>query len=667
MTRLARRRRLRVFGASGTALLLSVGVVVALTVAGGAPRAAANPAGAAPKVYLTGNTGNGGLVRALSLGAVESGGAGSAGITGIPPGAAVGPVAMNITATFALIGTSTDAGSFQVSAVAVNTGAVAGQPTALNATPIGIAANPTNAGSAFVLLSSGEVDEIQIGVTNPTAQVVASLPGDIGDQLRVTPRSIAVSPDGATVYVGWGDRGGYGVDAIDVASQQVTGQWFAAAVDFPRVADLAVAPNGKQIFGVETDGFTASAAFAVSTPIHTGQAASWSTALQSIASPVPLANGRALTVSPDGTRIYVGGTSGNNGSSVVVSLLAVPVGVSKAGTPQGSRPVAMATNSDGVGGLSGLAASPDGGTLLAAGVDSTSGHAEIAPLRLPSLQVVASATVFSNFGSTDTPQDIAITPDQAPVAQIVAPSAVQVGQTITFDASSSTVAFGAVNSFSWNFGDGSGLSAPSSEVVSHSYAAPGTYQVTVTETDSAGTSIPPAVASFSVNGPGQTPYRRADPSARTSFTVSVTTTPTTNSTPTTSTPGTTGTTNTTTPTHGSTTTTTVKGHAPGTPTLILNPAVGSPGTIVTVTGHGFRPNKPVTVSWTVSTGSVVITADAHGNLPPRTLLILTPDVLGPRDARASSSPPATAPFLVVPSTSEPGGDNAGLLFRSEGP
>jgi hypothetical protein len=153
-----------------------------------------------------------------------------------------------------------------------------------------------------------------------------------------------------------------------------------------------------------------------------------------------------------------------------------------------------------------------------------------------------------------------------------------------------------------------------------------------------------------------------------------TTGPPTTSTPTTtnsttSTPTTTGSTTTsTTQQNGSTTTTTVKGQrTPGAPTLVLNPAVGPPGTIVTVTGHGFRPNTPVTVSWTVSTGSVVITADQHGNLPPRSLLILTPDVLGPRFARASSSPPATAPFLVVPSTSEPGGDNAGLLFRSEGP
>ena len=42
---------------------------------------------------------------------------------------------------------------------------------------------------------------------------------------------------------------------------------------------------------------------------------------------------------------------------------------------------------------------------------------------------------------------VVVTPDQAPVAKISAPSAVQVGQAITFDASSSTVAFGAVNSF----------------------------------------------------------------------------------------------------------------------------------------------------------------------------------------------------------------------------
>jgi hypothetical protein len=124
---------------------------------------------------------------------------------------------------------------------------------------------------------------------------------------------------------------------------------------------------------------------------------------------------------------------------------------------------------------------------------------------------------------------------------------------------------------------------------------------------------------------------------------------------------------TTTTVSGHSTTSTVAGHHVGSvPTLVLNPGVGPPGTIVTVTGTGFRPSTAVTVAWSTSTGSVVIAADSHGNLPPTQFDILTPDVLGPRFAEASSTPQAVAPFLVVPSDSEPGGDNAGLLFRSEG-
>jgi hypothetical protein len=88
---------------------------------------------------------------------------------------------------------------------------------------------------------------------------------------------------------------------------------------------------------------------------------------------------------------------------------------------------------------------------------------------------------------------------------------------------------------------------------------------------------------------------------------------------------------------------------------------------VTVTGTGFPANQHVTVFWSVSTGAVEITADIHGDLPPTSLAILTPDVLGPRYAETSSRPRAAAPFLVVPDNSEPGGDSASLLFRSEGP
>ena len=86
-----------------------------------------------------------------------------------------------------------------------------------------------------------------------------------------------------------------------------------------------------------------------------------------------------------------------------------------------------------------------------------------------------------------------------------------------------------------------------------------------------------------------------------------------------------------------------------------------------MTGTGFPHNTPITVSWSLSTGSVVIQSDNNGNLPATPLDILTPDILGPRFATASSTPQATAPFLVVPGDSEPGGNDASFLFRSEGP
>jgi hypothetical protein len=42
-------------------------------------------------------------------------------------------------------------------------------------------------------------------------------------------------------------------------------------------------------------------------------------------------------------------------------------------------------------------------------------------------------------------------------------------------------------------------------------------------------------------------------------------------------------------------------------------------------------------------------------------------VLGPRVAEAIGYPTATANFLVVPGSAEPGGEDASPLFRSEGP
>ena len=84
-----------------------------------------------------------------------------------------------------------------------------------------------------------------------------------------------------------------------------------------------------------------------------------------------------------------------------------------------------------------------------------------------------------------------------------------------------------------------------------------------------------------------------------------------------------------------------------------------------VSGSGFPKDKLVTIAWSLSTGSVVVRTNARGQLTA-TLILLVPDVLGPRSADAVGYK-ARAPFLVVPNTTQPGGSDANPIFRTEGP
>ncbi len=632
-------------------MALAVGLVVAIGLTAGAPRAAANPSGASPAVYVAGVGPNSGEVGTLTLAGIKGGGATSTILSGL--GVTVGPVAVNATATTAVVGYTPTAQTFQpaprVAVINVATGGVTGSVPVL-ATPIGFAMDPANPDLAWVLAETAAdpaIEEINIGVTPPTVTTLTTTFDG-----PVTPTSIAISPNGATLFVGGEKDDTYVIDSIPIAhSTDIT------PVDGPgkallEIVDLAVAPDGQHLFAVANsleggDGHAYS--YSISATGALDPVPAWTQPLTS-ASPIQVPN--ALTVNPGGQTVYIAGN--NDGSSGLQAFDA------NTGSPTGNATIPIA----GGGTPTGISVSPDESRLIVLGNTITAtgatGPSVLYPVSLPSLAVGPPTTL--PFTDTTGPEDIAMTPDQAPVASFTA-SIAQAGAATTFNAGTSTVAYGSVTSFAWNFGDGN-TSTTGSPTVSHTYAAAGTYTVSVTETDSAGTTNPPAVGgtSFAIDSAGQTAFRRADSSAQAVHAVSIPLTPP----PATTT--TTAATTTTTTTSGHHVSSTPPGkHVGGTPTLVLNPAVGPPGTVVTVTGTGFQPNAPVTISWSVSTGSVVVTANAHGDLPPSELFILIPDVLGPRFADASSNPQATAPFLVVSGSTEPGGDDAAIVYRSEGP
>lgn len=96
-------------------------------------------------------------------------------------------------------------------------------------------------------------------------------------------------------------------------------------------------------------------------------------------------------------------------------------------------------------------------------------------------------TVTDDTGASDsagTSADIAEQPvNQPPVADANGPYSGTAGVAITFDGSGSTDPDGSIVDYSWDFGDGSTGSGPTP---SHTYAAEGTYHVTLQVSDDAG-------------------------------------------------------------------------------------------------------------------------------------------------------------------------------------
>ena len=366
---------------------------------------------------------------------------------------------------------------------ATNTG---GTPIAVGSGPFAVAITPDGKTAYVVNSSANTVTPIN------TATKTGGTPITVGSK----PIGIAITPDGATAYVA--NLGANTVTPITVATNTAGTPITVGSAPF----GIAITPDGASAYVANAGANTIS-------PI--------TVATNTAGTPITVGNGPiGIAITPDGVSAYVANlgdvpftgntTLGSTSVSGISSTARLTQGMTVTGTgiPEGTT-IAAPPGSNSIT-LSQAATKTATGVELAAWEPST-----VTPVSLATQTAGTAISVATSFDA-----EPAITPDQAPVASFTV-SAAAAGSATSFDASASTVAYGTITSYAWDFGDGN-TATTSTPTTTHTYATAGTYAATLTETDSAGTSTTQVFT-------GQTMSRNGGPSAQTIRTVPVTSAP----------------------------------------------------------------------------------------------------------------------------------------------
>jgi YVTN family beta-propeller protein len=347
---------------------------------------------------------------------------------------------------------------------------LAGSPIPVGAEPWGVAITP-DAKTAYVANEkSNTLTPINV------AKNTAGTPIPVGQQ----PNEVAIAPNGKTVYVS--DYASNAVTPVDVATN-TSGNPIIVG-NHPE--NIAITPDG-------TTAYVANFGSNNVTPINLAN--------NTPGTPIKVGKGpTAIAITPDGKTAYVVNAGENTVTPITVATN-VPGTAIKVGnkpqniaiTPDGATayvaigstnnvsPISTATNEVGAPVAAGkepitIAINPDGATAYV----SNRKENTVSPIAL------ASAIAEPAIAVGSAPMQLAVTPDQAPVASFTATPATA-GAASSFDASASTVEYGSITLYHWNFGDGESADT-ATPTTTHTYAVAGKYTVTLTETDSAGTS-----------------------------------------------------------------------------------------------------------------------------------------------------------------------------------
>ncbi len=414
-------------------------------------------------------------------------------------------------------------------AALVNAAGAAGggptEPTAYVVNTGGMSVSPvdvtTNHAGAAIPVAQGAI-KAAVTPDGATAYVLSGIPSNVVtpiDTATNTPGSpiavpfnsvaLAITPDGATLYVvtGASGSGDGAITPIDIATN-IAGP----AITFP-------APIGPRAMAITPDGTSAYVA------MDNGTVYPLAIATGTLGNPIAVGSSpEDIAITPDGSLAFVP-DFGNKVTPINLLTNTADAPIAVPGNPNviaitpngvtalvvtfngGTVPISIATGTAGSpiptpGTGTAIAITPSGTTAY---VDDISDN-QVVPIDVDSLAMGTPIAVG------DAPQGIAISPDQAPVAHVTVTPAAP-GAASGFDASASTVQYGTITSYAWNFGDGV-TATTASPTTTHTYSTGGNYPVSVTETDSAGTSTARVFT-------GQTMSRNGGPQATATATASI--------------------------------------------------------------------------------------------------------------------------------------------------